>query len=175
VLVARTRTDPATMTDDIRGIIRGMDPEIPAHSSTMEEIVTASVRAPRSRTLLVGGFALLALALAAIGIYGVVSYAVSRMTRDIGVRMALGARTSDIRRLILRQGLTPVVAGLFVGTGAALLATHAIESMLFEVPPGDPLTLAAVTAGLLGIGVLACLIPARRAARVDPVTALRMD
>jgi putative ABC transport system permease protein len=175
VLVARTRTDPAAMTDDIRGIIRSMDPEIPAPASTMEEVVTASVQAPRSRTLLVGGFALLALALAAIGIYGVVSYAVSRMTRDIGVRMALGARTSDIRRLILRQGLTPVVAGLLVGTAAALLAMRAIESMLFEVTPGDPLTLAAVTVGLLGIGVLACLIPARRAARVDPVTALRME
>jgi putative ABC transport system permease protein len=120
-------------------------------------------------------FAASALLVACLGIYGVVSYAVARRRNELGIRMALGAQRSELLALVLRQGMTPVIVGLAAGVAAAFLLGRAIRGLLFEVQPTDPLTIAAVAAVLLAVGVLACLIPASRAARTDAVAALRFE
>jgi ABC-type antimicrobial peptide transport system permease subunit len=125
--------------------------------------------------LLLGAFAALALALAAVGIYGVVSHAVGQRTREIGIRIALGARAWDVLRLVLHDGLGLVSLGLGLGLAAALGLAGALDDLLFDVSPRDPLTLAAVAALLLGVALAACGLPARRASRVDPVRALRYE
>ena len=124
--------------------------------------------------LLIGSFALVALGLAAIGIYGVVSYLVTQRAREIGIRMALGARAADVLGLVLREGMAPVVLGGAAGMLAALAATRALRSMLFGVTPLDPVSFAAALALLAAVALLACYLPARRATRVDPLVALRL-
>jgi putative ABC transport system permease protein len=123
--------------------------------------------------ILIGGFAVLAVLLAAVGLYGVVSYQVARQRREIGVRIALGARTSGILAMVISAGLRPAVAGVALGLGGALAAGQVMQSLLFQVRPRDPLTLTAVPVLLLCVVAVASLIPAWRATRVDPVTALR--
>jgi ABC-type antimicrobial peptide transport system permease subunit len=129
----------------------------------------------RSVLALLGAFAVLAVLLAAIGLHGVIAYSVSQRTREIGVRIALGAQTDDVMGLVLRQGFALAIAGLAIGVAGSLTATRVLETLLYGVQPQDPVTLGAVGALLFAIAVVASYTPARRAARVDPIDALRAD
>jgi ABC-type antimicrobial peptide transport system permease subunit len=141
----------------------------------MAQIEAVAVATRRFQTLLAVAFGVAALVLAALGIYGVVSFSVARRTREIGVRIALGARADQITAMVLRQGLTPVLLGLAVGAGGALMIGDALAGLLYGVTPRDPLTFAAVAGVFLIVSAAACLIPARRAMRVDPISTLRAD
>jgi predicted permease len=158
----------------VRAEVAALDPELPIHGlRTMDDRVTASLARRRFSTLLLAAFALLALALGVIGTYGAMAYEVSQATRELGIRLALGATPRRLVGLVLREGLTLALAGVAVGAGAALLLTRAMQSLLFGVPPFDPATFGAVAALLLAAALAACYLPARRAAAVDPVTSLR--
>jgi putative ABC transport system permease protein len=138
-------------------------------------VVAETVAGPRFLTVLVGAFGAAALLLAAIGVYGVISFSVARRTREIGVRIALGADRAAVRRLVIREGMALAGAGLALGLVAALALSRVLSSLLFETRTHDPLTLAAVGVLLLFVALLACAIPARRAANLDPQTALRVE
>jgi len=142
---------------------------------TLEEIKAQSVAGDQLRSLLLTVFAVIAMLLSAIGIYGVISYSVVQRTHEIGIRAALGATSGDVLRLILRSGMLMSGLGLVLGFGGALALTRLMEALLFGVGSRDPLTIAAVGGVLAGVAVLACYIPARRASRVDPVVALRYE
>jgi len=137
--------------------------------------VSSSIAQPRFRTLLLGLFGALAVALAAIGLYGVLAYTVTQRTHEIGIRMALGAQMRDVLSLIVRQGMTLAVAGVALGLMAALALTRVLSSMLYEVKPTDPITFGSVALLLTAVAFLACFIPARSAAKVDPMEALRYE
>jgi ABC-type antimicrobial peptide transport system permease subunit len=141
----------------------------------MEDVRSASVASMRMVVILFGVFAALALLLAAVGIYGVLSYAVAQRTHEIGIRLALGAQRSDVLRLVVGHGMRLVILGVVLGTAGAFAVTRLLESLLFGVSATDPATFAAVSAALSAVALLACYIPARRATRVDPITALRYD
>jgi putative ABC transport system permease protein len=175
-LVVRTAGDPAAVAAALKDQVYALDPGQPLTAlATMNTLLADSVAGRRSQMLLLGAFAALALALAAVGIYGVVSHAVGQRTREIGIRIALGARAWDVLRLVLHDGLGLVSLGLGLGLAAALGLAGALDDLLFDVSPRDPLTLAAVAALLLGVALAACGLPARRASRVDPVRALRYE
>jgi predicted permease len=175
-LVARTTADPRSIAGALRAAIRSEDAQLPIRAiRTMEEVVDLSVAQRRFQLTLMSVFAACALLVASLGIYGVVSYAVARRRNEIGIRMALGAERSRLLKMVLRQGMTPVIIGLAAGIAVALFLSRAIRGLLFEVQPADPLTIAAVSAVLLVVGALACLIPARRAAGTDAVAALRVE
>jgi predicted permease len=175
-LVIRTSGDPATLVPDLRRTVRTMDGDIALSSvQTMQEVAASTISQPRINTIVLSVFAGIALLLAAIGIYGVTSYAVSQRTREIGVRMALGAQRGAVLRLVVRQGMLPVAAGLVIGLVAAFAATRVMRSLLFEVDATDPLTFAAITVMLGAIALVASLVPAIRASRVDPLVAMRLD
>ena len=141
----------------------------------MTDTLSASVATPRFRTLLIGTFAALALALAIAGVYGAMAYAVSRRTAELGVRMAMGAKSADILRLVMGQGLRLALAGIVLGCGLAYGLAQLLRGMLFAVAPADPVVFVAVPAALLLTAAAATAIPALRASRVDPMTALRAD
>jgi putative ABC transport system permease protein len=141
----------------------------------METLLGASVVQPRFQTSLLGLFGAIALLLAAVGIYGVISYGVAQRTGEIGVRLALGASSPNVLRLIVRQGMTPVAVGLALGLAASYALTRLLGRLLYQVKPTDPFTFVAVTAVLAVVAFLAAYVPARRAARVDPMTALRHE
>ncbi len=173
-LVLRTGADPGALAGPLREALQRIDPELPVYRvRTLEEIVDASVAQPRFNSLLWGVFAGLALLLASIGVYGVVSYSVAQGRRDIGVRLALGAGRSGILAMVLKGGLVLIGAGLAVGLLIAVFASKLLERMIFEVSTTDVATFAAVVVVLAVVGTLACLLPAWRATRVDPVVALR--
>jgi predicted permease len=175
-LVVRTAMDPLAIAPALRDAIHGMDRELVAPAPVrLEEVVDASVRQRRFQMALVLGFALSALLLAAIGVYGVVSQSVTQRTKEIGIRLALGAPKPHLWITVARQGLTPVLAGLTVGIGSALAATRSISGLLFGVAPADAATYTVVTAVLLASGLLACWLPARRASGIDPIEALRQE
>ncbi len=175
-LVVRTKTDPMSLAEPIRREVAALDPQQPvARVATLDELIEESTAQPRFRTFLLGGFAIIALLLSAIGIYGVMAYTVSRRTREIGVRMALGARRVDILRLIFNESMALTLIGLFLGLAGAYAITRAMNSLLFEVTSTDPPTFAVVTLLLCSVAFLASYIPARRAARVDPMVALRYE
>ena len=177
-LVVRTTTDPADLINTIRNECRAVESDVALfNASTIEQMIdtTPAVFIRRFPAFLIGIFALVALLLAMVGIYGVVSYSVSQQSHDIGVRMALGARASDILRMVLKQGLTLVSLGLACGVLGALALTRLLSSLLFEVQPSDPVILVLVSGLLVAVALAACYIPARRATKVDPMIALRYE
>jgi putative ABC transport system permease protein len=175
-LIVRTAMDPLGIAPALRSTIRGLDPELVIpQAAALEDVVDDSVRQRRFQLSLVLAFALVALLLAAIGVYGVVSQSVMQRTKEIGIRLALGAPRRHLWMVIARHGLTPVIAGLFVGMGGALAATRSLGGLLFGVAATDPATYAVVTGVLLAAGVVACWLPARRAARTNPLEALRQE
>jgi putative ABC transport system permease protein len=160
----------------VRRHVKALDPTLPiAAVEPMGQFVTDSVAQPRFRTTLLGLFAATALVLSLVGLYGVVSYNVGQRTREVGLRMALGAQSRDVTRLILAQGLGLAGLGLAAGLAGAILVTRSLSGLLFGVRPVDPATYAVVAVLFLAAGLSACYVPARRAMRVDPVKALRSE
>ncbi len=175
-LLVRTRNDPASFTGAIRREILNIDKDqAVTEVATLEQVVGESIEQPRLTMFLLSIFGLVALTLAAIGIYGVMAYAVAQRTREIGIRMALGAQNIDVLRLVVRNGMTLAVIGVAIGLGGAWGLTRLLASLLFEVTATDAATFAMVSVGLLGVALLACYIPARRATKVDPLVALRYE
>jgi putative ABC transport system permease protein len=173
-LVVRTKNDPMSLAALILHEVTALDPEQPvARVATMDELKEASTTQPRFRTLLLGSFAGIALLLSAIGIYGVIAYAVSLRTNEIGIRMALGARPVDILRLILGESMTLTLLGGSFGLVGAYAVTRVMKSLLFGVASTDPSIFTSVTLVLCSVALLASYIPARRAMRVNPMVALR--
>ena len=167
---------PEGLTESVRAAVYAVDPNLPLSGvRTLDQIVAKSISQPRFYVTLLGIFAAVALVLAAIGIFGVLSYTVAQRTREIGIRMALGAQEGSVVRLVVRQAMTLVMAGVVVGTAAALLLSQTMTKMLFSVKPTDPVTFGAVAITLIGVALLACYVPARRATRVDPIVALRAE
>jgi putative ABC transport system permease protein len=175
-LVIRTDLDPGQLTGSVRQTIRAMDPNLPvAEVRTMNDVVGATLSTPRFTGVLLTAFAVLALTLSAIGIYGVLSYLVSRRTREIGIRVAIGARRADVIRLILRNGLLLAVLGVVIGLGLAAWTAQFLRGVLHGVSPLDPATFGAVAVVLTLVAAVASLVPAVRATRVDPVVALKTE
>jgi predicted permease len=173
-VVVRTSGEPATLAASVRSEVRKLAPNLPiADMRTMKEIVSASIAQRRFEMLLTSAFAVVALLLGVVGVYGVVSLSVANRTREIGLRMALGASPRDVMRLVFARGLRPVVIGAFVGLLGAVTVTTSLRSLLFAVAPTDPLSLVAVTLILLCASLLACYLPARRAADLNPADLLR--
>jgi putative ABC transport system permease protein len=174
----RTAGDPAAFVATARAALREMDPRLPLiQPQTLEQIAdqSPSVFLRRYPSYLIGGFAGLALLLAMIGLYGLISYGVAQRTREIGIRITLGAQRGDVLRLVLRQGLAAVLVGVAVGVAAGLGLTRLLSSVLFGVKPGDWMTFASVSILLLMVAMGASMIPARRAMKVDPAIALRQQ
>jgi len=175
-LVLRTSIEPHSIVPSIRKAIENLDRDLPLFNvRTTAEIIDSRIQGREFSILLLSLFAGLALVLAAVGLYGVLSYTVSQRTGEMGIRMALGASSANVRDLILVQGMKPALAGVVGGIAGALIATRLLSSMLFNVSPMDPATFAAVALGLMGVAVLACLLPAMRATRIDPTIALRRE
>ena len=176
IFVVKTKTDPSNLFATVRSVIKQMDGEIALSGlTTMKEQVAISVATRRFALTLFGLFAGIALLLAAIGLYAVMSYSVAQRTHEIGIRAALGAQSGDLLRLIVRQGMTLVAVGVVVGLATAFALTRLMQSLLFEVNAADPATFALVVVALAAVAAIACWIPARRAAKVDPMIALRCE
>jgi putative ABC transport system permease protein len=167
--------DTRLVTSAARGILQDLDPEVPAKFRMLSQVYSASLGSRRFNVILVGFFGITALLLATAGVFGVMAYAVSRRTREIGVRVALGARSGDVLRMVLGQGLRTIFIGVAIGIAGSLALTRTVESLLFGVTATDPLTFGGVTLLLVGAALLACFIPARRATKVDPMVALRYE
>jgi putative ABC transport system permease protein len=175
-LVVRSAGDPAQLSAAVRDAVASVDKgEAIATPQTMDEIVAISTAGDRFNALLLGLFAMVALVLAAAGIYGVVSYSVSQRTREIGLRVALGAQPRDVLRLVVGRGMRLALAGVAIGIAGSFLLARLLASQLFGVTASDPATFATVSALLAGVALAACWIPARRATKVDPMTALRYE
>ncbi len=175
-VVVRTSGPPNAVETQIRGAMRAVDPDLPIdHLRQLRELVSLSVSRPRFYMALIASFAIIALVLAAVGIYGVISYTVSQRSRELGIRIALGASGANVMAHVLRPGIALAAGGVAIGIVASLAVTRLIASLLFGVTPADPLTFAGVSAVLLGVAVLACVIPARRASRADPLVAMRSE
>jgi putative ABC transport system permease protein len=174
--VVRAEGDPALVAGAVRAAVREIDPALPIFGmQTMSDTVADSLVRPRFLSLLLGAFSVIALALAAVGIYGVMAYSVSQRTQEIGVRVALGARSSDVLKMVLGQGTKLATVGVGIGLAGAFALTRVMSTLLFEVSVTDPVTFAAVVALLAIVALLACYIPARRATKVDPLIALRCE
>jgi putative ABC transport system permease protein len=175
-LVVRTQGDPRALLADVRRALQRVDPDLPVFGARpLDEAVSQSVAGRRFQAVLLQAFAALALLLSMIGVYGVLSDAVGQRTREIGVRVALGAQPGQVLRLVLGHGLTLALGGLALGLPAAVALSLGLRSFLFGVAPADPWTLLAVCALLTASAVLAAYVPARRATRVDPMAALRAE
>lgn len=172
----RTKMNPATVSASIRGVLSQMDSNLPVFDvHTQEELIDQLLFQERMVAKLSGFFGLLALVLACIGLYGLLSYEVSRRTREIGIRMALGAQRRGVLRLVVGQGMVLAIIGAIVGIGLTLAVTRYLKSMLYDIHANDPTTIAGVAILLTLVAVAACYIPARRATRVDPTVALRYE
>jgi predicted permease len=176
VLVVRTEGDPQSMIASVRSGVQSVDPAMPLYDvKTMEEHLQMSLFPARIAATILGGFGFLALILSAIGIYGVTSYSVAQRTREIGIRMALGANRADVSKMVVGHGMKLAGIGFGIGFGLALVLTRLMSTLLFGVSPTDPVTYVLITVILGGVALGACLVPARRATKVDPMTALRYD
>jgi len=174
-VMARTAGEPTALADTLRRLVRARSPNVAMKFTTMERDTSESVSTPRFRTSLFAIFAGLAMCLAMAGVYGVMAYAVSQRSNEIGLRMALGASKTSVLGLILRQGLFLALAGLALGMAAAFAGTRLLATMLFQVKPNDLFVYLGVTILLCVVTLAACYIPARRAASTDPITVLRQE
>jgi putative ABC transport system permease protein len=175
-LVLRTKADPTVIASAVRQAVWSVDKDQPVSNvRSMDQVFAAAISTERFQALMLGLFAALALVLACVGLYGVISYSVVQRTHEIGVRMALGAQSVDVLRLVIRQGMFLTFTGLAIGIVAGTFVTRVLTGMLFGVTPRDPLTFVGVPVLLLVVAFLACFIPARRATRIDPLVALRYD
>jgi putative ABC transport system permease protein len=175
-IFVRGRLDAAATPVELRREVQAVNPELPVFGAqTLSDALSASLSERRFSMEIIGLFALTALLLAGLGIYGVISYLVSERTHEIGIRLALGAQRSDILRMVVRQGLGLAIGGAGVGLVCALIVSHLMAGLLYGVRPTDPVTFVGVALLLIGVALLACYIPARRAIRVDPLVALRHD
>jgi putative ABC transport system permease protein len=175
-LAVRTTTAPEGLAPAVRDQVRQIDPDQPVTNvMTMAETLSTSVWQPRLYTILFGIFACVALILASVGIYGVMSYSVTQRTHEVGIRMALGARQSDVLKMIVRQGMSLTILGIGAGLIGAFLLTRVMSGLLYGVSATDPLTFILISLMLAGVALLACAVPARRATRVDPMIALRYE
>jgi putative ABC transport system permease protein len=175
-VVVRAEGDRGATAMAVRSAARAVDPSVVLwRMQWLDGILDEHLAPRRLSLLLVEGFAAVALGLALLGIYGVMSYTVSQRVPEIGVRMALGAAPAEIHRMVIRDGLRLAIPGLLVGAALALAVTRLARNLLFEVSPADPLAFTAVAIGVLGVALMACYVPARRAARVDPLTAIRVE
>jgi predicted permease len=165
--------DTRLVSSSAREILRDLNPEIPARFRTFQQVYSESLGSRKFNVILIGFFGVTALLLAAAGVFGVMAYSVSRRTREFGVRVALGATSSDVLRMVLGQGMRTILIGVAIGIVGSFALTRTVSSLLFGVTATDPLTFAAVTLLLVAVALLACYLPARRATRVDPILALR--
>jgi putative ABC transport system permease protein len=171
----RTYQEPMLLGPAVENVIRAREPEAPVEVRTLDDVVGSTIARPRVISVLVGVFALLALALAAVGVYGVMAYSVRERTQEIGVRIALGATATSIFRLVLGQALRLVLAGVVIGLAASAMLTHLLVRLLFGVEPLDPWTFAVTSLVLLAVATVAAYVPARRGMRMAPVDALRTN
>jgi putative ABC transport system permease protein len=175
-VVIRTAGEPESATTALRDVVKQIDPLQPIYNvRTMNQWIEQDAAQARSNTTLLSIFGAVSLLLAAIGVYGVLSYSVTQRTSELGIRIALGARTSDVAGLVLRQGMLLSVAGLAAGALGALALQKLLQTILFGVSARDPWTFVVVLLGLAAVSVLACALPAWRAGRIDPLTALRQE
>ena len=174
-LVVRAQVEPAVLVPEIREVVRSLNPSVPLEVRTLDQVFSSSLDQRRFSVVIFAVFGTVALLLAALGIYGVTAYAVAQRTQEIGIRMALGATMSDVLKLVLKNGMLLVLLGALLGLAGAYAITRVMSNLLFEVAPTDLTTFAGVPLVLLAVALLACLIPARRATKVDPLVALRYE
>jgi len=175
-IFVRTTAEPLSVARVVRSEVQAIDKNQPIHHiQTLSQRIQQTVADSRALMFLLGAFALLALLLATIGVYGIISYSVGQRTHEIGIRMALGARTADVLKLVMTRGLVMTLAGLGLGVIGSLALTRFLRSLLFGVTPTDKVTFVVVGLILLIVALLACLFPARRAAKVDPLVALKYE
>ncbi len=175
-LVVRANGEPMALAEPVRRAVRALDPNVPVASiRPMRDVVSTALATPRLTGFLLGTFAAIAVVLAAVGLYGVLAYAVSQRTHEIGIRLALGAHEHAVVRMILRQGLALTLLGITLGSTAALGLSQLLGALLYEVRPGDPLTFGSVSLLLSSVAALASALPALRAAKVSPLMALRTE
>jgi putative ABC transport system permease protein len=175
-LALRTTSPPLSLAAGVRAAVREIDPNLPVSDfRTVEQVVSESVSQPRFYMMLLTLFAAVALIQAAVGIFGVTSYSVTQRTREIGMRMALGADARTVQGMVVGGGMRMVLLGLGIGLALTFALTRVVEGMIYGVAPSDPLTLGGVVVVLGGVALLACWLPARRATRIDPMVALRSE
>jgi putative ABC transport system permease protein len=174
-VVVRSSVAPAVLVPSMRQAVRSLDPQLPVNFKTLDQVFSSSLDQHRFSLVIFGVFGVVALSLAAMGIYGVTTYAVAQRTQEIGIRMALGARMSDVLKLVLSQGMSLALIGAAVGVAGAFAITRVMSSLLFGVAPTDLATFISVVVVLVGVAFVACYLPARRATKVDPLVALRYE
>ena len=176
VLVARTAANPEGLADAVKAALRDVDPNVPlSRVSTVDTVIARSMAQPRVYTLLLGAFAVAAVVLAAVGLYGLIAFSVAQRSHEMGIRAALGASRPELLRLVLREGVGLAAVGTAIGIAGGLAATRALVGLMAGIQPNDPLTFAVVAVMLLTCAVLASYVPARRAAAADPLAALRAE